>query len=55
MQIIMDEATVQNVECNLDGIKVRHIEDSDEDTSDIDDFESLTFVENQLYQHAWES
>jgi hypothetical protein len=39
----------------LDDYKIRHIEDSDEDLSDLDNFESLDKVENKLYQHAWKS
>jgi hypothetical protein len=55
MRIIEQEAANMKVTADLDDFKVRHIEDSDEDLSDIDDFEGLDYVENQLYQHAWKA
>ena len=46
MRIIEQEAANMKVTADLDDFKVRHIEDSDEDISDIDDFEGLDYVEN---------
>jgi len=46
MDFILQEAKELNVKCDLDKMKVRYIEDSDEDFSDLEDFEGIDFNAN---------
>jgi len=46
MDVIQQEAKMLKVKCDPENIKVRYIDDSDEDFSDLDDFECIDFNDN---------
>ena len=46
MDVILQEAKTLKVKCDPENIKVRYIDDSDEDFSDLDDFECIDFNDN---------